>query len=155
MRPYSLDLRQRVVAAVDARVGTWKQIAKQFSVSESWIGKLIAQRRTTGSIAPRPHGGGAAPALDDTARARLADAVEANPDATLDELRQTARLSCSLSTVCRMLQRLGYVRKKSRCILRNRSERMWRSREPVGGSRRSAAAAVTWCSSTKRASAPT
>lgn len=123
MRPYSLDLRQRVVAAVDARRGTWKQIAEQFDVSVSWIGKLIAQRRATGSIAERPHRSGARPVLDAAARARLIEAVEANRDATLDELRQTAHLSCSLPTVCRVLRRLGYVRKKSRCILRNRIEK--------------------------------
>jgi transposase len=58
MRAYSSDLRARVIAACDARDGTREQIAARFSVSVSWIRGLMRRRRETGSIAPRPHGGG-------------------------------------------------------------------------------------------------
>ena len=71
MNPYSMDLRERVVAACDARDGTRAAIAARFSVSESWVRKVLRQRRDTGSIAPRPHGGGRAAAFDDEAAGRL------------------------------------------------------------------------------------
>ena len=58
MQAYSNDLRQRVVAAYDAHEGTQEQVAARFAVSTSWVRKLLRQRRTTGSIEPRPHGGG-------------------------------------------------------------------------------------------------
>ena len=37
MKAYSTDLRERVVAACDARDGTRDQIAARFSVSVAWI----------------------------------------------------------------------------------------------------------------------
>jgi len=114
MKAYSTDLRQRVVAACDARDGTRAQIAARFSVSESWIRKVLRQRRDTGSIEPRPHGGGRSPAFDAPAAARLRAAVRADDDATLRELGRAAGVACSQAAVCRALARLGITRKKSR-----------------------------------------
>src|SRR5512135_3787586 len=107
MRVYSTDLRERVVAACDARDGTREQIAKRFSVSESWVRKLLRQRRDTGSIAPKPHGGGRAPAFDEPAAARLRAAVRADDDATLAELGRATGVACSVPAVYRALTRLG------------------------------------------------
>ena len=67
MKAYSTDLRERVVAACDTRAGTREQIAARFAVSASWVRKLLRQRRDTGSIDPKPHGGGRAPAFDGAA----------------------------------------------------------------------------------------
>jgi transposase len=114
MTAYSIDLRERVVAACDARDGTREQIATRFSVSVAWIRKLVRQRRQTGSIAPRPHGGGQPPAFDGEAAARLREAVRQDHDATLDELARVAGVSCCASAVHRALARLGITRKKSR-----------------------------------------
>jgi transposase len=114
MNAYSMDLRQRVVSACDSREGTREQIAARFSVSVRWIGELLRRRRETGSIAPRPRGGGRPPALDEAAVARLREAVRADDDATLEELRDAAGLACSVPAVCRALRRMGITRKKSR-----------------------------------------
>ena len=114
MRAYSNDLRGRVVAACDAGDATREQIAARFSVSISWIRKLLKRRRDTGAIAPKPHGGGRAPAFDEAAAARLREAVRADDDATLQELGRAAGVACSRSAVHRTLDRLGITRKKSR-----------------------------------------
>jgi transposase len=114
MRAYSIDLRERVVAACDAGDGTREEIAARFSVSVAWVRKLIRQRRETGSIAPKPRGGGRAPAFDDEAARRLREAVRADDDATLGELARAAGVSCCASAVHRALARLGITRKKSR-----------------------------------------
>jgi transposase len=114
MKPYSMDLRERVVAACNARDGTREQIAKRFSVSVSWIRDLLKRRRETGSFAPRPRGGGRKPAFDEAAAARLRAAVRADDDATLEELAEAAGVACCPSAVHRALQRLGVTRKKSR-----------------------------------------
>ncbi len=114
MRAYSIDLRERVVAACDSRDGTREQIAERFSVSVAWVRKLIRQRRETGSIAPKPRGGGRAPAFDSEAAGRLREAVRADDDATLAELGRAAGVSCCASAVHRALARLGVTRKKSR-----------------------------------------
>ena len=114
MKAYSTDLRHRVVAACDTGDGTREQIAARFSVSVAWIRKLIRQRRETGSIEPRPRGGGRAPAFDGEATARLREAVRADSDATLHELARAAGVSCCASAVHRALARMGITRKKSR-----------------------------------------
>jgi transposase len=114
MNAYSMDLRERVVAACDARDGTRALIAARFSVSVRWIGELLRRRRQAGSIAPRPHGGGRAPAFDEAAAGRLREAVRADTDATLGELAEAAAVACSAPAVYRALRRLGITRKKSR-----------------------------------------
>lgn len=114
MKAYSTDLRERVAAACDAGDATREQIAARFAVSVSWIRKLLRQRRQTGSIAPRPRGGGHPPAFDAQAAERLRQAVRADDDATLRELARAAGVSCGPSAVHRALARLGITRKKSR-----------------------------------------
>ncbi len=69
MAAYSLDLRERVVAACDEGIDTRAEIAGRSSVSQSWIRRLLQRRRETGSIAPEPRGGGRAPAFDGEAAA--------------------------------------------------------------------------------------
>jgi len=117
MKEYSLDLRQRILDAVETGVGTKRDIAKLFGVHESFIYKLLRQQRERGHIAPLPHGGGAEAKLTEDHLLKLTDLVAATPDATLDELRQQmqkkARLSVSLATIWRGLEALGWSRKKS------------------------------------------
>ena len=114
MKTYSMDLRQGVVAACDRGDATRDQIAARFSVSVSWIRDLLKRRRETGSIAPRPHGGGRAPAFTGEAAERLREAVRADSGATLAELGRKAGVTCCPSAVHRALTRAGVTRKKSR-----------------------------------------
>lgn len=114
MAAYSMDLRERVVAACDEGTDTRAEIAEQFSVSQSWIRRLLQRRRETGSIEPKPHGGGQVPAFAGEAADRLRQAVADIPDATLKELAAVAGVACSTSATDRALRRLGITRKKSR-----------------------------------------
>src|SRR3954464_416382 len=114
MKPYSMDLRERVVAACDARDGTREQIAARFSVSVSWVRDLLKRRRETGSIAPKPRGGGRPPRFDPHAARGLREAVRADDDATLEELGRAAGVACGAPAVYRALRRLGITRKRSR-----------------------------------------
>ena len=111
MRAYLTDLRERVIAPCDA---TREQIAALFTVSESWIRKLLRERRQDGSIAPGPRGGGRPRAFDTEADRRLREAVRGDADATLRELADAAGVACCASAVHRALKRLGITRKKSR-----------------------------------------
>jgi transposase len=56
---YSLDLRTRIVDAVDGGVGTISEITTLFGVHEPFIYKLLRQKRERGAIAPLPTGDGA------------------------------------------------------------------------------------------------
>ena len=112
MRPYSLDLRERVAAAVEHREGSWRAIARRFRVSLSFVTRLVQRRRQTGDLAPKPHGGGRSPALDEDARQRLRQLLQEQPDATLAELKQRLGLACSLVAIWRTLRQMRITRKK-------------------------------------------
>jgi transposase len=112
MRAYSLDLRQRVIAALDAGEGTQPEIAARFRVSVSFITRLLKRRRRTGSVAPAPHGGGHPPALDSAARRRLRRLVRDQPDATLEELAARVGVPCGRMAIFRTLRELKITRKK-------------------------------------------
>jgi transposase len=114
MKTYSMDLRERVVAAYDRGEGDPEQLARRFCVGVAWIYRLLQRRRQTGSIAPKPHAGGQPPAFDEAAAERLRRANEDEPDATLAELRDATGARCSPAAVHRALRRLGITRKKSR-----------------------------------------
>ena len=88
MNPLSNDLRERILNAVDNHEGSRRQIADRFGVNVSTITRLLQLRRHTGSLEPRPHGGGTAPSLDQNDLDRLRKLVEDDPDATLETLRQ-------------------------------------------------------------------
>src|SRR5947209_228955 len=113
MRPYSLDLRERILAAVDHHDGSIRWIARIFRVSPSFIVRLLQRRRATGTLAPEPHRGGPPPALGPDDLERLAALVGEQPDATLEQLKQRGGFSCSLKTLWYALDRLGLTRKKS------------------------------------------
>jgi transposase len=113
MKSYSLDLRQRVLAAVDEGQLTRGQVAERFSVCTSWIRRLVQRRRQTGSLAPAPHRGGPRPRLHEAHLNRLSELVRQEPDATLEELRRRLGEPVSVMTICRALQRLRLPLKKS------------------------------------------
>ena len=84
-KPYSQDLRERVIAAVDTGTGAYVA-ALLFQVSVSYIYKALIRRRKTGEVTARRSGCGPKPKLaphDDALRARVA----AEPDITLAELQ--------------------------------------------------------------------
>jgi len=124
MKTYSLDLRERVLAAYDQKVGSQKQVADLFGVSVAWLKKLRRQRRETGSIAPKPHGGGWTPKFSGQTLAALQALVAEDPDATLEELLERSGVEASIMAVHRALERLGCRRKKSRCGPPSRTGRM-------------------------------
>jgi len=112
MKPYSLDLRQRLVDAVARGEGPLRELADLFQVSLSFLVRLLRRHRDTGSVAPKPHAGGPQPLLDEHATQELIRLVRAQPDATLAELRDRLGIPCSLMTIARALKRQRITRKR-------------------------------------------
>ena len=109
MRPYSEDLRRRVVAAVDG--GTARaETARVFAVSVPSIKRWPRLRRERGALAARPVPGPAA-----VKRAPLLVALPARlasaPDATLAEhcawCREASGVAVSTATMSRAIAALG------------------------------------------------
>ena len=88
MGPYSMDLRERVAAAVDDGEGSQREIARLFRVSLSFVSRLLKRRREAGTLAPEPHGGGPTSVLSPDAKQQLEDLVREHNDDTLEQLRQ-------------------------------------------------------------------
>jgi transposase len=112
MRPYSSDLRERILAALDAHDGSIRWVARVFRVSTSFVVRLLRRRRATGTIDPGPHRGGPPPAPGPDDLKLLADLVREQPDATSEQLKQRGGFRCSLKTLWYALDRLGLTRKK-------------------------------------------
>jgi transposase len=113
VQPYSLDLRQRILADCDQGLTT-RVVATKYSVSESWVRRLKQRRRQTGEVTPRIPATGPPPSWHAYAD-RLRAAIAQVPDATLEELRDRLGLTVALSTLWRAVAALGLsVKKKSR-----------------------------------------
>src|SRR3954471_347380 len=112
MTPYSQDLRERILETVQRGEGSLRQIARRFLVSVSFVTRLLRLHRSTGSLEPKPHGGGNPAALGPEDLERLRELIRQQPDATLEECRQRLGASCSLMALSRALRKLGLPRKK-------------------------------------------
>jgi len=115
-KPLSVDLRDRVVGAVDGGMSC-RAAAARFGVSASAAIKWRRRWRETGSIAPRAQGGdkrsGRIEALGDAIFAM----VEVAPDLTLAEIAERLARDhgqrFAPSTVHRFFRRRGWSFKKS------------------------------------------
>ena len=111
MAPYSMDLRTRILADVDAGVAP-KEVATKFRVSRSWVNRVVQRRRETGEVTPRKQTVFKKHALAGR-EDRLRTLVAAKPDQTLAELREALPSAASLSSIWRALDRLGLTVKKN------------------------------------------
>lgn len=134
-RPLSMDLRERVVEAVEEG-SSRRSAAQRFGVSESCAIKLMQRWHETGTLAPGRMGGHKEHVL-----AAHADGVQAlvraRPDITIDELHAQLRgdgIAVGRSAVGRFLQFLGLTRKKRRSMRPSKSAPTLRRRASSGGS---------------------
>ncbi len=108
MKPYSKDLRIRVLAAVD-RGTPREEVARTFSVSVPSIKRWLKRRRQTGDVAPRPIPG-RAPLKGAALKEWLPGHLKANPDLTLEEhclaFEEETNTKVSDATMSRAIARL-------------------------------------------------
>jgi transposase len=119
--PYSADLRERMVRAVEAGASR-RSTARQFAVSVSCVVKLMQRWRAAGTVAPKPMGGKAYALAAHAALVR--ELVAARPDITLDELRAHLAgqgIEVGRTSISRFLGSLGLTRKKRRSMRPSRT----------------------------------
>ena len=119
--PLSIDLRQRVSVAYQAKEGSQRQLAERFKVSLSFVRDLTRRYRQTGSVEPKPHGGGAVAKIGIAQLPVVSALVKAQPDALLEELcerfAEKTGVNVSISTMQRAVQRLELsVKKNTNCL---------------------------------------
>jgi transposase len=134
MRAYSMDLRERVLAAVD-RATPRKEIVRTLGVSEPTIRRYLRLRRETGSVAPKPPPKRPFSIGQSVEQRRaLWKQLEEHEDATLEkhcqlwESKQGDKVS--ISTMSRAIRRLGWTLKKRVWVPPNETNK----REVLGGS---------------------
>lgn len=122
MRPYSDDLRLRIIEMIQENEVSQAEIAEHFSVSLPFVEKLWHRFRTTGKYQAKPHAGGVKRFLKDDEKL-IREIVKGQPDLTLAELcervsKATGKMPVTTATMCVELQRLKLPLKKSRFMLR-------------------------------------
>lgn len=120
MNAYSLDLRLKVLDAVDRGIPR-KEVVRTFGVSMPTIERYLRRRRQTGELVPRPSPG-RTPSICSTVEERRAlwAQLEKNDEATLErhcELWEKHRgVRVSISTMSRAVRKLGWTFKKRRWV---------------------------------------
>ena len=124
-KPLSMDLRERVIAAIDAGQSR-RAAAAQYGVAPSTAIRWDNERRSTGSFAPKPQGGDMRSRRIEAHAGVIHAALEETPDITLAELcRHLAGhgVAASTSSLWRFFRRHGITRKKRPATPSNRIAR--------------------------------
>ena len=150
-RPYSTDLRERVLAAYEGGEGSQAQVARRYRVGERTLSGRLRAARGEGRRGPKPHGGGRVPVggASEVLAALVAERNDATPAEYADLLDGRAGVRRSPAAVCRALKTLGLVRKKRRFGPPNRIARTWPRRGGRGAPTSPGSIPDGWSSSTR------
>ena len=114
MSGYSVDLRRRIVSAVEGGISK-ARAARTVSVSLSSVKRYVDKAKRGESLASKKRPG-SAPKLDQKAMRLLEEDLRERPFASLQErcefVELMTGLSVSRSTMCRAIARIGSTRKK-------------------------------------------
>ncbi len=114
MKPYSEDLRRRIVKAVQEGSMSKSGAARLFNVSLSSVKRYMRIANRAASLEPRK-GGGRPRKVDETTEKLLEGDIEKRPAATISErrhfLEQLTGKSLGDSTIRRVLKQLGFSQK--------------------------------------------
>ena len=150
----SLDLRERIVAAYDAKEGTREEVAKRFKVSVGMVKKLLGQRTKTGDLRSRHRFSGRKARLLPEHGTKLKELIAREPDLTLAEMKSRLALDCTVAAIHWVVSRLGLTYKKRRSMQLNKTGRTWRGPDAAGGGAKARSTRRGWSSSTSRPPRP-
>jgi transposase len=113
-RPYSDDLRRKLLEAYDGGKWSLSELAERFGVSVGWAWKVSAARKRTGRMERPSYRPGAKRRIDEAA---LVGLLRSHPDATLVELQAELEnktgLRFSTQHLWRVVKRMGFRLNKS------------------------------------------
>ena len=132
MNAYPVELRERILDAVDRGVGSALAVARLFRVAVNSVYNLLRLRAETRTLRPRPNPGGRPPAIPPERHDEVRRLLAEQPDLTLAQIRARLGIACSEAAVCRTLKKLGLTRKKKRCTPLSSSGPMSRRRGRSG-----------------------
>ena len=116
VKPYSDDLRKRIIAAVEEDGLSRREAARRYRVSESSAVKWLSAFRRSGRVGPRPMGGDRRSVLKPE-RAWLAELIGREKNLTLalicERLKRERGVRASVSMVWKFLHSEGFSFKKN------------------------------------------
>ena len=117
MKPYSIDLRTKVVESVRRGVSK-SETARRFGVDRSTVRRYLKRLDEEGTLLPKK-APGSSPKLDENALRLPEEDVKARPWATHGHRSKYVYVACGVevseATICRTIKsRLGNSRKKGR-----------------------------------------
>jgi transposase len=116
MKPYSLDLREKIISTYEAGNTSIRQVAARFQVSKTTVQALLKRKQTTGTLQPTRATGGKASQLAGYEQ-DIAEMVEQHQDYTLADYceywQDKTGVRVSQSTMCRFLQKQQLTIKKN------------------------------------------
>lgn len=132
MKPYSIDLREKVVKAYEQGNTSIRKLATRFDVSKAFVQRLLKQKQTKGHVQPQKQGGSLKSKLHGYST-QVTQMVEKYPDATLSEYceywGETHHQWVSTSTMCRTLKRQKLTLKKKHYAAVKVQQREYKSLE--------------------------
>ncbi len=129
-KPHPLELRQRVVAHVEAG-STHHSAAARFGVSVKFVNDMVKLNRETGALAPNRQGNpgiGKLTPHEDWVCAQVEAKGEITPDEMAVRLLSERGVSVAPGSVWRLFQRLGLTHKKDIQALEQKRARVARQR---------------------------
>jgi transposase len=115
MAPYSLDLRQKIVATYEAGNTSIRKVAEQFQVATKTVQTLLKQYRETGELNHKPLGSQIESPLE-AYQEKILEIVSEHPDWTLwqycEEVADQTGVSVTTGSMCRFFQRHNITLKK-------------------------------------------
>jgi len=116
MKPYSLDLREKIIRTYEAENTSIRQVAERFQVSKTTVQALLKRKQETGTLKPARATGGKASQLAGHEQ-EIAEMVEQHQDYTLAEYceywQDKTGVRVSESAMCRFLQKQQLTIKKN------------------------------------------
>ena len=130
----SIEVRRLIVAARKNGMGI-QDILSTFQVKKTAVYNLLQLERETGSVEPRPHAYGRKPALNSEGLKCMEHLIIAQPDITLQEIKDQMNLQISIPAISKIISgKLHYRYKKRRYMPVNATAQMCGQGESCGKS---------------------
>lgn len=113
-KSYPIELRERVVSAMESEEMTLERASELFKVSPSAIWKWRDRFHKTGTVAALPPSRGRPRKFDNAQRAKVFELLRENPDATLEQLKEMSGIDVTIQHLSQVIISEGFALKKKR-----------------------------------------
>jgi transposase len=115
-KPYSVDLRKRIIHAYESGEGSQAEIAEKYQVGKATVERYWRLYQEKGDVLPNLEKPGRPSSIGEKDVSKIKAWIEAKPDITLNELKSRYNAlkgsAVGQTTIHRLLVKRGFKRKK-------------------------------------------